>query len=70
MFDYEILDHYTITRFWRGTTKYIPSKETAVKLVREKRFGFISTTFIHTQLISMNAKYRQKTAAARETAAT
>ena len=32
----------------------------AVKLVRETKIGFISTTFIHTQLLSMKAKYRLK----------
>ena len=36
------------------------SVEFAVKLVERQRFGFISTTFIHTQLHSMKAKYRLK----------
>ena len=36
------------------------SVEFAVKLVERQRFGLISTTFIHTQLISMEAKYRLK----------
>ena len=34
--------------------------ETDVKLVKETKIGFMSTTFIHTQLFSMNAKYRLK----------
>ena len=33
----------------------------AGKLVQRQRLGFISTTFIHTQLISMKAKYRLNT---------
>ena len=36
------------------------SVEFAVKLVERQRFDFISTTFIHTQLHSMKAKYRLK----------
>ena len=45
------------------------SVEIAVKLFRETKIWLYITAFIHTQLISMNAKHRLKRAAAKGTAA-